>query len=41
MFSTAATLFAIEMLLFGWVETKRLMDLRNPGSQVIKFIMFM
>lgn len=22
-----------ELLLFGWVETKRLQDLRNPGSQ--------
>lgn len=22
-----------EALLFGWVETKRLQDLRNPGSQ--------
>jgi len=27
------TLTAVEFLLFGWVETKRLMDLRNPGSQ--------
>ncbi len=29
----AGTLFFTELLLFGWVETKRLMDLRNPGSQ--------
>jgi light-harvesting complex I chlorophyll a/b binding protein 5 len=27
------TLLAVELLLFGWVETKRWMDIRNPGSQ--------
>jgi len=27
------TLIFTEALLFGWVETKRLYDLRNPGSQ--------
>eukprot|EP00199_Chlamydomonas_sp_CCMP681_P005355 CAMPEP_0119105966 /NCGR_PEP_ID=MMETSP1180-20130426/3788_1 /TAXON_ID=3052 ORGANISM="Chlamydomonas cf sp, Strain CCMP681" /NCGR_SAMPLE_ID=MMETSP1180 /ASSEMBLY_ACC=CAM_ASM_000741 /LENGTH=248 /DNA_ID=CAMNT_0007091169 /DNA_START=16 /DNA_END=762 /DNA_ORIENTATION=+ len=27
------TLLFTEALLFGWVETKRLQDLRNPGSQ--------
>eukprot|EP00775_Hariotina_reticulata_P005979 gene5979-6218_t len=27
------TLLAVEFLLFGWVETKRWMDIRNPGSQ--------
>nr|6QPH_4 Chain 4, Lhc4 [Dunaliella salina]6RHZ_4 Chain 4, Chlorophyll a-b binding protein, Lhca4 [Dunaliella salina]6SL5_4 Chain 4, Lhca4 [Dunaliella salina]6YXR_4 Chain 4, Lhca4 [Dunaliella salina] len=30
---TLRTLAIIEFLLFGWVETKRLYDLRNPGSQ--------
>lgn len=29
----AGTLLAVELLLFGWVETKRWMDIRNPGSQ--------
>jgi hypothetical protein len=29
----AGTLIFTELLLFGWVETKRLYDLRNPGSQ--------
>lgn len=27
-----ATLFAIEVFLVGWAETRRLMDIRNPGS---------
>uniref|UniRef100_A0A7S3R4R1 Chlorophyll a-b binding protein, chloroplastic n=2 Tax=Eukaryota TaxID=2759 RepID=A0A7S3R4R1_DUNTE len=27
------SLIFTELLLFGWVETKRLYDLRNPGSQ--------
>ncbi len=29
----AGTLIFTEALLFGWVETMRLYDLRNPGSQ--------
>ena len=29
----AAALFFVELLLMGWVETKRWQDFRNPGSQ--------
>jgi hypothetical protein len=29
----AGNLLAVELLLFGFVETKRLYDFRNPGSQ--------
>lgn len=29
----AGSLIFTELILFGWVETKRLYDLRNPGSQ--------
>ena len=29
----SGTLLAVEALLFGWVETKRWYDLKNPGSQ--------
>jgi light-harvesting complex I chlorophyll a/b binding protein 5 len=29
----AGNLLAVELLLFGWVETKRFYDFRNPGSQ--------
>lgn len=29
----SGSLIFTELLLFGWVETKRLYDLRNPGSQ--------
>lgn len=31
--SAAAALFFVELLLMGWVETKRWQDFRNPGSQ--------
>ena len=29
----AASLLFIQIILTGWVETKRLMDFRNPGTQ--------
>lgn len=31
-YTSAASLFAIQMLLMGWAETRRYMDLREPGS---------
>lgn len=32
-YTYTGSLIFTELLLFGWVETKRLYDLRNPGSQ--------
>ncbi|PIM97027.1 hypothetical protein CDL12_30511 [Handroanthus impetiginosus] len=32
-FASTRTLFIVQLLLMGFVETKRYMDFRNPGSQ--------
>jgi hypothetical protein len=32
-FTDGVTLFWIQMLLMNWVEVRRFMDMKNPGSQ--------